>query len=94
MLCTLEIGTLLYNVLISGNIKPEKVTLLHCLIKDHQLVLIFFVNDMFCCAFLFCFVLFFFFFSFGGGGGGRRGGVRGGSEADVKGLVHRKQLSN
>ena len=50
---------------------------------------------MICFVVLFCFVLFFFFFFFGGGGGGgRREGVRGGSEADVKGLIHRKQLSN
>ena len=42
MLCALQIGTPLFNVLRSGKIKQEEASLLHCLICDHQRVLILF----------------------------------------------------
>ena len=42
ILCTVEITTSLYNVLISGNIKQREAFLFYCLIYDHQHVLILF----------------------------------------------------
>ena len=45
ILCTLEITTSLYNVLISGSIKQREAFLFYCLIHDHQHVLIFFLAN-------------------------------------------------
>ena len=66
--------------------EQEEVSRLHFLIYDHQHVLILFLFFVLLC---FCFSALLIIW---GGGGGRR--VRGRSEADVKGLVRCKQLSN
>ena len=71
--------------------EQEEVSRLHFLIYDHQHVLILFLF-LFFVLLCFCFSALLIFLFLGGGGGRRR--VRSRSEADVKGLVRCKQLSN